>query len=487
MISDKDGFIQYINTSFEHMLGYSKVEVMGMNQAAFPRVHDSFRIHQKAWDSIKQGNVWTGIINASNKKGTKIQLEVVISPIRNAQGVVNSFVSIARDITKERMMEEHLRKSQKMEAIGTLAGGIAHDFNNILAAIMGYAELAERNAPEGSTMEYNLSQVLNAADRARDLVKQILAFSRKADQERQPVMLQSIIKEALKLLRAAIPTTIEIVSSVNNDSGSVNADPTQMHQVLINLCTNAAYAMQERGGTLEVGLVPIALSEADMAMFPDLQPDQYVKLTVRDTGTGIAPEIIERIFDPFFTTKEVGKGTGMGLAIVHGIVKSHGGAISVESRPGAGTSFTILLPRAAEKTAVEKTPAAMLPTGTEYILFVDDEASLVQISCEMLSSLGYQVTGAQSSLEAFALFQKDPARFDLVITDQTMPQMTGVALAHELQKIRPEIPIILCTGFSESVDAAKVHGLNIRAFLLKPIKLKETAETIRKDLEKHEA
>ncbi len=485
MISDKDGIIQYVNASFERLLGFAKDEVLGKEQTAFARSQSSIQVHLQVWDSISQGNGWSGTITTRNKKGSDLQLEVAISPIRTAQGAVTSFVSIARDITKELMMEEQLRQSQKMEAIGTLAGGIAHDFNNILAAILGYTELAERDAPEGSATKYNLGQVLKAADRARALVKQILAFSRKADQERQTIKLQRIIKEALKLLRATIPTTIEVVPTINDDPGYVIADPIQMHQVLINLCMNAAHAMQESGGTLEVGLVPVDLGETDVEMFSDLRPGPYLKLTVRDTGTGIDPAIIERIFDPFFTTKEVDKGTGMGLSVVHGIVKSHGGAITVDSRPGEGTVFAILLPRAVEGIAEEHTLAASLPAGTECILFADDEDALVQLGCSILSSLGYRVVPAKGSLEALALFQQEPSRFDLVITDQTMPQMTGVELARRLHQIRPEIPIILCTGFSEAVDDAKVRELNIQAFVMKPVKLREIAGTIRKVLDKN--
>jgi PAS domain S-box-containing protein len=484
MIGDRDGRIQYVNASFERILGLSRDEVMGIPQSAFAQTQESLDMHQKAFEALARGTVWSGVIHVKNKNRSKIPFEVVTSPIRNVQGAVTSFVSIARDISRELLMEEQLRQAQKMEAIGTLAGGIAHDFNNILAAIMGYTELAALAAPESSTQKHNLEQVLRAADRARALVKQILAFSRKQEQQRQPLQLQSIIKEAVKLLRATTPTTIEIVSDIRNDQGYVIADPTQMHQVLVNLCTNGVHAMQKSGGRLEIGFVSVELAETDMAIFPDLHPGQYVKLTVKDTGTGIEPAIMDRIFDPFFTTKEVDKGTGMGLAVVHGIVKSHGGAITVDSRLGAGTVFTILLPRAAEGIAREQAAGVSLPRGTACILFVDDEKILVRLGCGMLASLGYRAVPAQGSLEALALFQKDPSRFDLVITDQTMPQMTGVEFTRQLREIRPDIPIILCTGYSEAVDAAKAEELSIQAFVMKPVRLREIAETLRKVLDK---
>ncbi|MBN2107180.1 MAG: PAS domain S-box protein [Deltaproteobacteria bacterium] len=485
MIAGKDGTLQYVNASFERITGFSKDEILGKNHAVFAQSEDFLRIQQRVWDSLIQGNIWSDTIKVRNKNGVEISVEVVTSPIRNAQGAVTSFVSIARDITKELMMEEQLRQSQKMEAMGTLAGGIAHDFNNILAAIMGYTELAGLDAPESSTQKYNLEQVLRAADRARALVKQILAFSRKQEQQRHPLKLQSLIKEALKMLRATTPTTIEIVPHISNDPGYVTADPTQMHQVLVNLCTNGVHAMQESGGRLEIEFTSVELAEADMAMFPDLHPGRYVKLTVKDTGTGIDPAIMDRIFDPFFTTKEVNKGTGMGLAVVHGIVKSHGGAITVDSRLGAGTVFTILLPRTAEKPAAEQATPASLPHGTEQVLFVDDETILVQAGCSMLAALGYRAVPAHGSAEALALFKNAPSGFDLVMTDQTMPQMTGVELARQLREIRPAIPIILCTGYSEAVDAAKAAELNIQAFVMKPFKLREIAETLRTILDKN--
>jgi CheY-like chemotaxis protein len=383
-------------------------------------------------------------------------------------------------------MEEQLRQTQKMEAIGTLAGGIAHDFNNILGAIIGYTELAQATvAPGGETMQ-NLEQVLKAADRAKELVLQILAFSRKTDSVRKPVQVHAILHEAVKLLRASIPATIDIRQVITPGNDTVIADPTQLHQIIMNLCTNAAQAMQETGGVgmLELRLFPFLLDADDARAYGDLQPGAYVQLIVRDTGPGIAQEHRARIFDPFFTTKEVGKGTGMGLAVVHGIVKSHGGAIKVYSEPGQGTAFHIVLPCKTEEPPMDEVEElAPLPHGRERILLIDDEEMLLVIGKNMLESLDYKVTTAQGSIEALAVFRGGSGTFDLIITDQTMPAMTGDSLARQCLQIRPDIPIILCSGYSEMITEKTVQQMGIRAYLLKPLSRRVLAETIRKVLD----
>jgi PAS domain S-box-containing protein len=379
-------------------------------------------------------------------------------------------------------LEAQLVQAQKMEAIGTLAGGIAHDFNNILGAITGFAELTLQSVPKDSQEYYNLKQVLKAGERARDLVKQILIFSRRAAQEKKPIQISSVIKEALKLLRASLPTTIEIKQNLAVPAALVLADPTQIHQILMNLGANAAHAMREDGGFLEVSLEEVSLDRDDLAQHPDLTPGPYVQLTVRDTGQGMDQEIVDRVFEPFFTTKEVGDGTGMGLAVVHGIVKSSGGEIKVSSRPGNGTAFIILLPKVAGEVATASAVPAPLPTGTGSILFIDDEEMLVNVTREMLKKLGYRVVAQTSSLEALKIFQTQPEKFDLVITDQTMPHMTGMQLAEEFRHIRPDIPIILCTGFSEKVSAENIRAAGINDLLLKPIVMRNLAETVKKVL-----
>jgi signal transduction histidine kinase len=395
--------------------------------------------------------------------------------------------ALERKRAEERMraLEERLRHSQKMEAIGTLAGGIAHDFNNILSGLLGYAELARLETSLGSRINRNLEELLRVGARAKDLVKQILAFSRRTFQEKKPIHVEPLVQEAVKLLRSSLPTTIEIRLDIKEDSGIIDADPTQIHQVLLNLCTNSYHAMEETGGLLTIGLSPIHLDAYAAGQHPDLQQGPYVRLTVSDTGVGMAPEILERVFDPYFTTKEAGKGTGLGLAVVHGIVHSHGGAIKVYSEPGKGTTFHVYFPRV--ETSFEGTSLGLteepVPLGRgEHILLIDDEPALVEIGKQMLEHLGYQVTVRTSSVEALGLFSSQPSRFDLVITDMTMAHMTGEKLAEEMLRIRPNLPIILCTGFSEHISEAKAKALGIREFLMKPLTLKDLARAVRRNL-----
>jgi PAS domain S-box-containing protein len=418
-----------------------------------------------------------------------ISRHMLIPPPRTKEVMQMMAVKSAAEIQRQRMerekenIESQLRQAQKMEAIGTLAGGIAHDFNNILGAIMGFTELTLQSVPRDSQEHYNLKQVLNAGERAKDLVKQILVFSRRAGQEKIPLQVSSLIKETLKLLRASLPTTIEIKENLASQSAMVLADSTQFHQILMNLGANAAHAMRENGGLLEVNLQEVSLDRSDLVQHPELTPGPYVVLTVRDTGCGIDQAIIGRIFEPFYTTKEVGEGTGMGLAVVHGIVKSCGGEITVASRPGEGTTFTILLPKITGEVAMAAAVPAPLPTGNESILFVDDEAMLVNLTREMLKKLGYQVVVQTSSLEALKIFQAQPEKFDLVITDQTMPHMTGLQLAQEFRHLRPDIPIILCTGYSEKVSLQNIKAAGINDLLMKPFVMRNLAETIRKVLD----
>ncbi len=383
---------------------------------------------------------------------------------------------------EKKKLEKQLRQAQKMEAVGTLAGGIAHDFNNILSAVIGFTEMALEDAVPDSFLRRNMEQVLQAGMRAKHLVQQILAFSRQSDQELRPVQPKKIIVEACELLRASLPSTIAIRTRFRSNAFTMS-DPTQIHQVLMNLGTNAGHAMRELGGTLTIVLDEIGDMDPWRAQHPELTAEAYVRLTVSDTGHGISEQLIDRIFDPFFTTKEYTEGTGMGLAVAHGIIKSHKGMIAVESRPGEGTTFTILLPQIINPESEQRKSGGDLQTGSESILFVDDEAMLVDLSTQLLKRLGYSVTACTSSLEALARFQAAPADFDLVITDMTMPQMTGKELAAEMLKLRPGLPIILCTGFSEIITEEAAKRAGIQAFIMKPIIMKELADTIRKILD----
>ena len=392
---------------------------------------------------------------------------------------------LIKELEEEKLnAEAQLQQAQKMEAIGTLAGGIAHDFNNILGAIMGYSELIKMKLPEESDLISDLDQVIRAGERARDLVRQILTVARQQRQEQRPVQIRYIIREALNLLKATLPSTIEIREDLAKDAGIVNADPTQVHQVIMNLCTNAGHAMQEDGGVLTVELANVEIDDLSASRHLDLDAGSYLRLTVSDTGYGMTSEIMERIFDPYYTTKDTGEGTGLGLSVAQGIVKANGGTITVYSEPGIGTTFHVYLPVIQEAERAEKEESeAPLPTGNERILFIDDEQVLVEIGSQMLERLGYEVVTKRSSVQALELFRAEPDRFDLVITDMTMPEMTGDKLARELMKIRPDIPIILCTGYSKRISEEKAKEMGIRAFLMKPILRRTIAETIREALD----
>jgi signal transduction histidine kinase/ActR/RegA family two-component response regulator len=372
------------------------------------------------------------------------------------------------------VIEDQLRQSQKMEAVGTLAGGIAHDFNNILGAVLGYAEMIRDDCPEGSNMAKDIEQVLKAGLRAKELVKQILAFSRQAEMQKIPMQPAAIVKEAVKLLRASIPTTIAIEQDIDPHAGTILADPNQIHQIVMNLCTNAYHAMEEEGGTLTV-----SLKRRDAARDGCGSPDGCVELSVEDTGTGIAEEIRKQIFDPYFTTKEVGKGTGMGLAMVHGIVQSYGGSVVCETQAGEGTVFRVTLPVIEQDGVAEGLRQERVLPGRERILLVDDEQILLDMGRTMLERLGYHVTSRLNGVEALNVFQSDPQKFDLVITDQTMPGITGLELSRQILHLRPDIPVILCTGYSSIISEEKARSTGIRGFAMKPLTRKEIAALIR--------
>lgn len=392
---------------------------------------------------------------------------------------------VARDITLRKRLEIQLRQAQKMEAIGTLAGGIAHDFNNILTAILGYTELALEESAADSPVAASLHEIFTAGQRAKHLVQQILTFSRHREVTRRPVLLHRLIQETLGLLRATLPATITIRQYCVTTSDLVLADETQIQQVLINLCANAEYAMRTTGGELEVRLEAVDVTARLAAAHPPLKPGPHVCIGIRDTGHGIPADAIERIFDPFFTTKGVGEGTGMGLAIVHGIVRAHDGAVLVKSAIGCGTTVMVYLPRVSEASPVpDASASAPLQHGQECILLVDDEAPLAHLAQELLTRLGYQVVIRTSSVEALEVFRAAPERFDLVMTDQTMPVMPGDMLVQEIRALRPEIPVILCTGFSHTMTEEKARALGIDAFLMKPFTARELASAIRQGLER---
>ncbi|MCA9472643.1 MAG: response regulator [Nitrospira sp.] len=377
--------------------------------------------------------------------------------------------------------ERQLRQAQKMEAIGTLAGGIAHDFNNILSSILGYAELALMNAAQTSLIHTYLNEVITAATRARELVRQILAFSRTTEQERQSVDLPQIVSEALRLLRPVLPANIDIrQSGISGNKGClIHADPTQIHQVLMNLCTNAEAALRKQGGVLEIAVTTEDIKEPVMHGGTQLAPGHYIRLTVSDSGEGMDPKILDRIFDPFFTTKSLGEGTGIGLAVVHSIVLGHGGAVAAASAPGLGSRFDVLLPCLYMSKPLAFDDEGSLPTGKGMVLFVDDEESIARWGEQLLTYLGYDVVFETCAQKALELFRRQPFQYDIVVTDQTMPVMTGEMFAREILAIRKDIPIVLCTGYSHAMSLEKSKAMGIRAFLMKPVKAQQLAMTLK--------
>lgn len=487
---EKQGKYRMVNRRMAEMFGYAspKEFVEDIDNAIELFAHPEER--PKILQHIDDKGFMEGIeIEFKKKTGESIWVKSNARATTDKDGGV-IYEGTMEDITERKQMEEErkkledqLQQAYKMEAIGTLAGGIAHDFNNILTPIIVQSELALMDIDEKSPIRFNLQEVMKAGLRAKDLVKQILTFSRQSDQQPIPLRMTPIIKEAIKLLRASLPTTIEMQINLEKDEDTVIADPTQIHQVLMNLCTNAAHAMRDKGGNLNVSLNKVALDSEYTSRYTDLEPGPYTKLAVSDSGHGIPPEVMDRIFDPFFTTKDRSEGTGMGLAVVHGIIKSYGGEITVESEPGKGTTFNVFIPRVKTVAADEPEFTTELPAGNERVLVIDDEQGMVETLCRMLDRLGYQTTKRTSSVEALELFKAEPDRFDLVITDQTMPNITGMELAKTFMDIRPDMPIILCTGFSEKVNEDSAKAMGISAFVLKPIVMRDIAQTIRQILD----
>jgi PAS domain S-box-containing protein len=486
IITDAHWHIEYANPAFERLTGYADHEIVGRHAWIFNGYKYDQSLERQLSTALLKRQAWSGRLTNQKKDGALYDADVTVSAILDDSGAVSNYVAIHRDISREILLEKELRQAQKMEALGTLAGGIAHDFNNILGAIIGYTELAKLELGAENPVQRKLGEVLKATIRAKELVQQILVFSRRSEQQKMPLSLGMVIKEAMRILRPSLPSTIAIKSDVTSKH-AVMADPTQMHQVLMNLCTNAAHAMQVKGGVLEVRLTDITVESEVGAVSESLSPGQYVELRVSDTGHGIEPPLMELIFDPFFTTKGPTEGTGLGLSVVHGIVKSHGGAISVESLPGQGTSFTVLLPALEADNAPEKTAiATVLPRGRERILVVDDEPILAEMIQQMLQKLGYEVVSRTNGMEALEAFKRQPAErpFDLVLTDMTMPGLTGMELARKLFELEPEISVILMTGFSRNIHGEGGGEPGIGELLMKPVTIEKLAQTVRAVLDR---
>ena len=482
LVEPESGIVVEANPAACSFYGYAYDEIIGMKIAAINLLSGKEIFAEMENAKCEKRNYFD--FRHRLASGEVRDVEVYSSPI-SLHGR-QLLYSIIQDVTerkkteKEKInLESRLQQAQKMEAIGTLAGGIAHDFNNILSIIIGYTQLAKEDVPEGSDVGEKLEKVLIGGNRAKELVQQILTFSRQEETERFPLEPASIVKQTIQMLRETLPTTIEIEKYVQQDCGLILADPTQLNQILLNLCTNAFHAMEDSGGKLDISLRETNLSSEDLRHEPKVQAGPFIRLSVSDSGPGIPIEIRSKIFDPYYTTKETGKGTGMGLSIVHGIVKSYGGFISLYSEIGQGSSFHVFLPVIKKEVLPEVASDVDIRGGHEKVLFIDDEKILAELGRDMLESLGYDVTIRSNSLDALEIFQNQPSHFDLVITDQTMSGLTGVELSKRLLAIRPDIPIILYSGYSSIVLEMEAKALGIKKFALKPITKNDLARLVR--------
>jgi len=475
-----DGVVDSVNARAAEIFGRPIETIIGNSVGTIiPDMPLSDLIGDRALGSIRE-------IKGRGAGGVAINLEIAVSELPDTWSLQDrrrasrqTFVATIRDVTEQRALARQLQQAQRMDASGTLAGGIAHDFNNILSIIMGYGGLIQQDLPEGTEARENADMVVQAARRARELVEQILTFSRHSDdQAKKPLDPKPVVKEVLKLIRSTVPATIEIVQEIVEEDGRILGDVSQLHQIVMNLCTNAVHAMGAGPGRLHVSLSPENL-DADAAAAWGVSSGDYWHLSVADSGDGIAPDVLDRVFEPFFTTKERGQGTGLGLAVVHGIVTDHGGVVRAESRPAQGATFHVLLPMGAtERDFPEATPASAAPTGRGRILLVDDETLIVRMGQKILNRLGYTVVGATDPEEALETFRADPGGFDLLMTDQTMPGLTGDALIRAVRSIRPDLPVVLCTGYSQVMDEEKAKEMAIDAFVMKPLEREDVGRIV---------
>ncbi len=490
IITDKNGNIEYVNPTFTQVSGYSAREVLGKNPRILKSGKNPERVYKELWETITKGKIWHGQLINKKKDGTLFWEEATISPLFDKDGNIQYFLALKEDITERKKLEQEkenlerqLHQNQRLETIGTLAGGIAHDFNNILTPILGYAEMIKMAVRHDHGLSSKAEQIIKASLRARELVQQILTFSRQIDHQAKPVYLQTIVNEAAHLIRASIPSTIKLRKDIDKSCPPVLADPAQMHQVLMNLCTNAYQAMEKTGGELRIELKQVKIDQASLKMHPTLRHGDYVCLVVADTGEGMDKWVMDRIFEPFFTTKGVGKGTGLGLSVVHGIIKNYKGDISVYSEKNKGTVFKVYLPAANIGDIKEKKIIETIPKGKEQILLVDDEPSVLELESQMLQFFGYKTTGFTESTQVLHELEKNPNKYDLLITDLTMPNLTGMQLAELVRLRHPDLPIIMITGYSEELTEDIKEKFGIQAILMKPVVANELAKTVRKILD----
>ncbi|MCP4159038.1 MAG: PAS domain S-box protein, partial [Deltaproteobacteria bacterium] len=478
---DFDGILTFINPLFFKKTGYNPEEVIGKH---FPQIWSIGECYEEIMNMLSKKGKWEGELKINKKDGSKIDVQVSAATIFDENQNPIGLMSSSIDITERKNLEEQLRQAHKMESIGTLAGGVAHDFNNLLYMIMGNTELALEDIPEWNPVHKNLKEVKSATLRAAGIVKQLLNFSRKTDQDLKPIGAVTVIKDALKFLRSTISSTVKFKLNLPDTDIPMQGDPVQINQIMMNLCTNASQVMQDTGGTIKIDVETVMLNEEDCDDCTNLSAGNHIKITVKDSGPGIAPDIIDKIFDPYFTTKGLAEASGMGLAVVHGIVKNHDGVISVDSNPGQGACFEILLPVIDELPEPEIEVKEYISHGSESILFVDDEESIANMTGKTLERLGYQVETQLNPVKALELFKLKPESFDLVITDMAMPQMTGVNFAEKLKEIQPDIPVIICTGHSAVIDEEKAKLLELDGFVMKPVSKSKIAKAIRDVLDK---
>jgi PAS domain S-box-containing protein len=478
-----DRKIMFANPAYEKITGLKCDDLIGTE----PDLRNSNNIPEDLiWESLEKGVPWSGRVAVANSASEPVTLEVMLVPFRDERGNIPGYLEIGRDISAELMYEKRLQQSQKLEAIGTLAGGIAHDFNNILSGIFGYAELSLVAGKTAAEIEKHIRQIIVAAERARDLVNQILTFSRKTEVELRPLSLKYVLKETLKLLRASIPATIDIQSSINSDS-VIMAEPTQIHQVIMNLFTNANHAIGERAGTIKLELEDFMVDEEFTKSHPEIKQGKHILVRVSDTGSGIAPEILDHIFEPFFTTKLQSEGTGLGLSVVHGIVRNLGGIITVYSNISKGTTFNVIIPCIETDGQSLETGEYPVKRGNARIVIVDDETAIANTMRHILANLGYKVTAFTNSGEALQTIKTNPDDFDILITDYSMPQLTGLELALDLSENNIDLPVMLISGFFGKNIEQAARELGITELITKPINTYQLTDAIHRLLSEKQA
>ncbi|MCK5403741.1 MAG: PAS domain S-box protein [Desulfobulbaceae bacterium] len=480
-ITDIDGTIQYVNPAFENIYGSDTESLVGTNLFSLIFLKNKEMISRIRL-SLAQEDSWNGRTDMKKGEGSIHIVDLTISLVRDSFGNPTNYVSVIHDVTHEVRLGRQLRQSRKMEAIGTLAGGIAHEFNNILAAVSGFTALASHSLDKEHPAAAHIEKILEGHNRAKNLIKKILAFSRQIEQERKPISIRPVIKEALDLIEASAPSSITIQTDISPDTGKILADPSLLQQLIMNLCSNACNAMKGTGGILKVGLSEVHLDSTSLEQHPDITPGTFLKISVSDTGHGMEKDIVERIFDPFFTTQDVSEKTGMGLAVAHGIIENLGGIITVQSEPEKGTLFNVYFPQIAS-AGKEEDVVTIPPSGNERILFIDDEKEKLSAGRRLLEFLGYEVTTADGGIDAMEIFQADPEKFDLVITDHNIPVMTGLAMTKKLFDKRPDLPVILCTEVTDNILEEEWKTAGIRKNIIKPLAVGELANTIREVLD----